>query len=499
MTTFLITGGAGFLGINLARYLLLRGHEVVTLDLAPFDYPDVKDKVASFVGDIRDRAAVDRAMAGVGIVIHTAAALPLYSVRDIYTTDITGTKTVLEAAHALDDLVGLTNFRHLTISPNTLLEGLDGIQLRDFGLAAILWKSEQASLADLNPRYAAPECAQGRPSMASDQYSLARVYADLKVRLLSGKERAPRGADIGLDSLPAPERGVLARALDPDPGKRFASCREMAEALVRSQQGVAQTTTVRGALGAAQEAFLINVADWIDAQAAAARAGYAPELHLVPMDDGSLAHVCTAQLLPGTAKLRLDIFRQEWNAERRAGTDTEALLFVPLERTFWQRVRGTTGGVDVFVSIKPHEASPKHLAEATFVFRPAHCGPKLAQRIREELAPAMVKSLRECLNVKSERRGEDRVPFAYELTVRHRPTGQPPVEHRCTGVNLSKRGLAFLSPVALERREVRILFNLPQSEPEPPMAVFLKAHVNRCRPLPDGRFEIGAEFTRDAK
>jgi nucleoside-diphosphate-sugar epimerase len=98
MTRYLITGGAGFLGINLTRYLLERGHEVVIVDLAPFDYPDVKDRVTAIVGDIRDRADVDRAMRGVDVAIHTAAALPLYSVRDIYTTDITGTKTVLESA-----------------------------------------------------------------------------------------------------------------------------------------------------------------------------------------------------------------------------------------------------------------------------------------------------------------------------------------------------------------------------------------------------------------
>src|SRR6266567_3544711 len=98
MARYLITGGAGFLGINLTRYLLQRGADVVTLDLAPFDYADVRDKVTSITGDIRDRAAVDRAMQGADVVIHTAAALPLYSVLDIYTTDITGTKNVLEAA-----------------------------------------------------------------------------------------------------------------------------------------------------------------------------------------------------------------------------------------------------------------------------------------------------------------------------------------------------------------------------------------------------------------
>ncbi|MCB0161915.1 MAG: NAD-dependent epimerase/dehydratase family protein, partial [Caldilineaceae bacterium] len=74
--TFLITGGAGFLGINLARHLLTRGHHVVSLDIAPFDYPE-RDRITEVTGDIRDKATVDRAMEGVDIVVHTAAALPL--------------------------------------------------------------------------------------------------------------------------------------------------------------------------------------------------------------------------------------------------------------------------------------------------------------------------------------------------------------------------------------------------------------------------------------
>ncbi len=96
--TILITGGAGFLGINLARHLLNRGDRVVSLDIAPFDYPE-NDRVMVHMGDIRDRAAVDRAMEGVDAVVHTAAALPLYSKRDIVTTDIHGIRNVLESAH----------------------------------------------------------------------------------------------------------------------------------------------------------------------------------------------------------------------------------------------------------------------------------------------------------------------------------------------------------------------------------------------------------------
>jgi nucleoside-diphosphate-sugar epimerase len=97
--TYLITGGAGFLGINMVRYLLARGQRVVSLDLLPFDYPE-RPRITEITGDIRDKAKVDEAMRGVDIVIHTAAALPLYSKEDIFSTDIDGTRNVIEAAHA---------------------------------------------------------------------------------------------------------------------------------------------------------------------------------------------------------------------------------------------------------------------------------------------------------------------------------------------------------------------------------------------------------------
>ena len=59
----LITGGAGFLGINLARHLLSRGYEVASLDLEPFDYPE-RGRVEELTGDIRDESFVDRAVEG---------------------------------------------------------------------------------------------------------------------------------------------------------------------------------------------------------------------------------------------------------------------------------------------------------------------------------------------------------------------------------------------------------------------------------------------------
>ena len=94
----LVTGGSGFLGINLIRHLRGRGiTDIRSIDLLPFDYPE-KDQIDAIVGDIRDVAALKKAMDGVTWVIHTAAALPLYSERDIMTTDVDGTRNVMNTA-----------------------------------------------------------------------------------------------------------------------------------------------------------------------------------------------------------------------------------------------------------------------------------------------------------------------------------------------------------------------------------------------------------------
>ena len=94
---WLVTGGAGFLGINLVRHLLAKGETVVSFDREPFDYPE-RPKITEIRGDIRDRAATRRAAEGCDLVVHAAAALPLYAPEEIHTIDIDGTRTVLEAA-----------------------------------------------------------------------------------------------------------------------------------------------------------------------------------------------------------------------------------------------------------------------------------------------------------------------------------------------------------------------------------------------------------------
>ncbi|MBX3160647.1 MAG: NAD-dependent epimerase/dehydratase family protein [Deltaproteobacteria bacterium] len=94
---WLVTGGAGFLGINLVRHLLARGDGVVSLDREPFDYPE-RSRITEVRGDIRARADVERAVAGCDVVVHAAAALPLYAPDEIRSIDVDGTRAVLAAA-----------------------------------------------------------------------------------------------------------------------------------------------------------------------------------------------------------------------------------------------------------------------------------------------------------------------------------------------------------------------------------------------------------------
>ena len=105
MASFLVTGGAGFIGSNIAESLLKDGHQVKVLDNLSTGFQRNLDCIpdAEFIeGDIRDEAVLAKALSGVEVVYHQAALASVpRSMKDPLATHdhcVTGTISLLHNA-----------------------------------------------------------------------------------------------------------------------------------------------------------------------------------------------------------------------------------------------------------------------------------------------------------------------------------------------------------------------------------------------------------------
>ncbi len=109
--TILITGGAGFIGSNLALALLARGHSIRVLDnLTPQIhgvnflrsplYQSIEDKVDFIRGDVTNESDLTLALKDVDIVVHLAAETgtgqSMYTIRHYTDVNVSGTALLLE-------------------------------------------------------------------------------------------------------------------------------------------------------------------------------------------------------------------------------------------------------------------------------------------------------------------------------------------------------------------------------------------------------------------
>jgi nucleoside-diphosphate-sugar epimerase len=94
-----VSGGAGFLGLHLARRLLDEGHRVRTLDVAPLDDERLEREAEEVRGDVRSPRDCARLVAGADVLVHAAAALPIQASREaIFSVNVGATATLLAAA-----------------------------------------------------------------------------------------------------------------------------------------------------------------------------------------------------------------------------------------------------------------------------------------------------------------------------------------------------------------------------------------------------------------
>jgi UDP-glucose 4-epimerase len=150
----LVTGGAGFIGANLCRELLARGHRVTVLDdLSSGDLANLDGLEVTIVkGTILDDAALDEVLPGAASVVHLAArpsvprsiAEPLAS----HEANATGTVRVLEAMRRHG--VG-----HISLASSSAVYGANPVMPK---------------VEDMAPMPVSPYAAS---KLATEQYALA--------------------------------------------------------------------------------------------------------------------------------------------------------------------------------------------------------------------------------------------------------------------------------------------------------------------------------------
>jgi CDP-paratose 2-epimerase len=182
----LITGGAGFIGANLAHRLLLQGRPVLVFD--NLSRPGVEANVewlrdthgpafALAVEDIRDRSAVTRAVSRASQIFHFAAQVAVTtSIADPFedfSVNAQGTLNVLEAMRAQDTPPAL-----IMTSTNKVYGALDDIDLECRGgrYAPVSGELRDRGVAETRPLdfHSPYGCSKG----TADQYVLdyARTY-----------------------------------------------------------------------------------------------------------------------------------------------------------------------------------------------------------------------------------------------------------------------------------------------------------------------------------
>jgi CDP-paratose 2-epimerase len=140
-----ITGGAGFIGANLARRLLAAGQQVILFD--NLSRPGVANNLKWLravygdgfgveIGDIRDRATVEKVVRNAGAIFHFAAQVAvtnsLSRPREDFSVNAEGTLNLLEALRNYRSQIPL-----LFTSTNKVYGEMTNMQLREAGLSYV--------------------------------------------------------------------------------------------------------------------------------------------------------------------------------------------------------------------------------------------------------------------------------------------------------------------------------------------------------------------------
>ncbi|MBM4067527.1 MAG: hypothetical protein FJ271_01075 [Planctomycetes bacterium] len=419
------------------------------------------------------------------------------------------------AAETLDYLYEQHSIQHLCLNPRNLALLRDGrVQIIGYGLAQLLWLPGGQAVAHVNGRYAAPELFQPKVGRACDQYSLALIYHEMLTgafpfkgtTAVSGSARLTVPPD--LDRLPEPDREVIARALDPDPHKRWPSCAALIRALDgtksevesvargNSDSFIKRVSESRAAPNTipvqTQENLNQIIAEMIEAAGGEGQGGDRTDAAPTLSRDGEvLQHKFLAGLPLGSARLRLESFCQQWYGQLIREDERGCGFTVNMPRNFWNHWIGRQPALEVQVILDRPNPLATTPIEVGVQVRALGCSRKRAAQLLQEMGPSLRENLRAHLLVNSERRTQDRLLWPHALKVQPLYLdGRKGSVIECQGKDLSTSGIGFFLPNELDTSEV--LIELP-SNVHPP-SVSVPATLVRAKRCADGTYEVGALF-----
>jgi hypothetical protein len=305
-----------------------------------------------------------------------------------------------------------------------------------------------------------------------------------------------------LSLLPAPDRAVVAQAIDPDPHKRFRSCAEFVLALEEATRQVEHATVVVPVASRQTHPTQAGVPtvkpaapppDWkgaVEELVYAAGQGHhilsQGQLHYRIAPGHSIEHRSSARLAPGMARLKLAGFKEQWKARTVSRTESAWRVDIRIKSSLLESWLGRAPGLEVEVILGEPRDPAANLTPVRVTIEPVDCGRGRAEHVLGEYGPAVLTSLQTYLSFHGDRAAQERFPISQVARVEVAATGQS-----ITGQlrDIGRAGLAFWSPERLEAGAVTVTLNRWAS----PATVKIPARVRDCREE-HGQFEVELEF-----
>jgi hypothetical protein len=208
---------------------------------------------------------------------------------------------------------------------------------------------------------------------------------------------------------------------------------------------------------------------------------------------GALEHHCLANVPLALARVKLEVFRQKWNAIPVRAEDPGTLIFhVAPSRDFWQRCLGRAPSIMVHVILE-QTSSSLPLTCVTVRISPFRGGGTPDVEFTRQIGPTLIASVRCYLQAVPERRAQERLAYEHPLQVRpvlpNLVLGEG-VQAVCRDVSLN--GMRLWLPQ--EPLTGQVCVDLPPITQAGSVA--LLASIQRVQACDGGGYEAGLRFLK---